>query len=67
MRKVFFLLLMLAVVARADEQKLAMLGDRELARVTGAKLITLSGDCGHLAPGCESEVVAREVARFLTP
>lgn len=40
---------------------------RELARVTGARIATLSSDCGHLAPGCESEVVAREVARFLAP
>ncbi|HET7706665.1 MAG TPA: alpha/beta fold hydrolase [Thermoanaerobaculia bacterium] len=40
---------------------------RELARVTGARIATLSSDCGHLAPGCEPEVVAREVARFLAP
>jgi homoserine O-acetyltransferase len=40
---------------------------RELARITGATLVTLSGDCGHLAPGCEADVVAREVARFLVP
>ncbi len=40
---------------------------RELARATGARIATLSSDCGHLAPGCEAEVVAREVARFLAP
>lgn len=40
---------------------------RELARMTAARIATLSGDCGHLAPGCESEVVGREVARFLAP
>ena len=39
---------------------------RELARVAKAHLVTLSGDCGHLAPGCESAIVQREVSRFLT-
>jgi homoserine O-acetyltransferase len=38
---------------------------RELARRAGAALVTLSGDCGHLAPACESELVRREVWRFL--
>jgi homoserine O-acetyltransferase len=40
---------------------------RELAQATGASLATLSGDCGHLAPSCEADVVAKEVARFLAP
>jgi homoserine O-acetyltransferase len=40
---------------------------RELAQATGARLATLSGDCGHLAPSCEADVVAKEVARFLAP
>lgn len=38
---------------------------RELARAAGAHVVTLSGDCGHLAPSCEAELVRREVARFL--
>jgi homoserine O-acetyltransferase len=38
---------------------------RAFARANGAKLITLTGDCGHLASGCEREVLEREVKRFL--
>ena len=38
---------------------------REFARANGVELVTLSGDCGHLASGCESEIVTREVKRFL--
>jgi homoserine O-acetyltransferase len=38
---------------------------RELARLSRAELVTLSGDCGHLASACESELVKREVRRFL--
>ena len=38
---------------------------RDLARKTGAHVVTLSGDCGHLASACESEIVRREVWRFL--
>lgn len=38
---------------------------RELARLAGAELVTLSGDCGHLATGCEQDVLKREVWRFL--
>ena len=39
---------------------------RDLARISGAHLVTLSGDCGHLASACESEIVRREVWRFLS-
>ncbi|HEX6177729.1 MAG TPA: alpha/beta fold hydrolase [Thermoanaerobaculia bacterium] len=38
---------------------------RDLARKTGAHIVTLSGDCGHLASACESEIVRREVWKFL--
>ena len=38
---------------------------REWARANGAGLVTLSGDCGHLATACEGEVMRREVQRFL--
>ncbi len=38
---------------------------RELARLAKLPLVTLSGDCGHLATGCEKDVLQREVARFL--
>jgi homoserine acetyltransferase len=55
---------MLVAVALQD-QMVNPAPAREFARVTGAELITLSGDCGHLASACESEVLAREVTRFL--
>ncbi len=37
----------------------------EFAKLTGAKLLVLEGDCGHLANGCESEKVVKAVSRFL--
>lgn len=37
----------------------------EFARLVKAQLITLEGDCGHLAPGCESQKVNPAVAEFL--
>lgn len=55
---------MLIVVALQDEM-VHPDPARELARVTKSRLVTLSGDCGHLAPGCESQIVQREVTRFL--
>ena len=55
---------MLVIVALQD-QMVNPGPSREFARVTGSELVTLSGDCGHLASACESELVAREVRRFL--
>lgn len=37
----------------------------EFARLLKAQLVTLEGDCGHLAPGCESQKVNPVVAEFL--
>ncbi len=37
----------------------------EFARLLKAELLTLEGDCGHLAPGCESQKVNPAVAQFL--
>lgn len=37
----------------------------EFARLLKARLVTLEGDCGHLAPGCESQKVNPAVAEFL--
>lgn len=39
---------------------------REFARANGAELVTLTGDCGHLASGCERDLLVREVQRFLS-
>jgi len=55
---------MLVAVALQD-QMVNPAPARQFARVTGAELVTLSGDCGHLASACESELLAREVTRFL--
>lgn len=37
----------------------------EFARLLGAESLVLEGDCGHLAPSCESEAVNAAVTRFL--
>ena len=37
----------------------------EFARLLKARLLTLEGDCGHLAPGCESQKINPAVAEFL--
>ena len=37
----------------------------EFARLLKAQLFTLESDCGHLAPGCESQKVNPAVAEFL--
>jgi len=38
---------------------------REFARATKSQLLTLAGDCGHLATSCQSERLTHEVAAFL--
>lgn len=55
---------MLVIVALQD-QMVNPTPAREFARTHAAELVTLSGDCGHLATACEAETVRREVARFL--
>ena len=55
---------MLIIVALQDEM-VNPAPARELARLTQSPLVTLSGDCGHLAAACESDIVTREVAQFL--
>jgi homoserine O-acetyltransferase/O-succinyltransferase len=37
----------------------------EFARLLRAQVLTLEGDCGHLAPGCEAKKVNPAVADFL--
>ena len=38
---------------------------KEFARATKSELVTLTGNCGHLATSCEANVLTREVHRFL--
>lgn len=55
---------MLVVVASRD-QMVRPEPAEELARATGSELLVLTGDCGHLATACESEVLAAAVRGFL--
>lgn len=54
------------VVVSLQDQMVNPAPARELARVTQSELLTLTSDCGHLAPSCEQDVLARETARFLS-
>ncbi|HEY3055411.1 MAG TPA: alpha/beta hydrolase family protein [Thermoanaerobaculia bacterium] len=55
---------MLIVVALQDE--MVNPGPaREFARANATEIVTLTGDCGHLASGCERDVLEREVKQFL--
>jgi hypothetical protein len=37
----------------------------EFARLAGAEVFELKGDCGHQSPSCEKETLWPLVARFL--
>ncbi len=37
----------------------------ELARLMVAPIVETNSDCGHLAPGCEKELLSSTIARFL--
>ena len=37
----------------------------EFAKILGAKLLNLDGDCGHLATSCESHTLNQAVSDFL--
>jgi homoserine O-acetyltransferase/O-succinyltransferase len=53
------------IVVSLQDQMVNPAPARELARITKSPLLTLTGDCGHLAPSCEQEILVREVTRFL--
>lgn len=55
----------LMIVVALQDEMVNPTPARELARVAGAEIVTLSGDCGHLASACERDVMLREVWRFL--
>ena len=38
----------------------------EFTRLLNARVLTLEGDCGHLAPGCEAQKLNPAVADFLS-
>lgn len=54
------------VVVSLQDQTVNPAPAREFARTTAAEMVTLTGDCGHLATACELETMQREVARFLS-
>ncbi|WP_158561331.1 hypothetical protein [Emticicia sp. C21] len=37
----------------------------EFAKALNTNYVELTGDCGHLAPGCESDKVKKAIATFL--
>ena len=55
----------LLVVVAEEDQTVNPSPSREIAKTLGARLVTLKGDCGHLATTCDREVLVREVAEFL--
>ena len=56
---------MLFVVASQD-QMVSPAPAVELAGLANADLLTLTNDCGHLAPGCEWDVVTKRVQEFVS-
>ena len=55
---------MLIVVSQQDHM-VSPAPAEEFARATKSQLLTLTGDCGHLATACEKERLIEAVARFL--
>ena len=53
------------VVSSAQDQMVNPQPALDFARLIGAKTLVLEGDCGHLAPGCESAQLAPAVRAFL--
>jgi len=53
------------VVVSLQDQMVNPAPAREFARITKSPLLTLTGDCGHLATVCEQEILVRDVTRFL--
>jgi homoserine O-acetyltransferase len=53
------------IVVALQDQTVRPEPARELARLAKARLLTLTGDCGHLATSCERDLLVREVRRFL--
>ena len=53
------------VVASAQDHMVNPTTALELARALHAQVVELSGDCGHLEPGCDKAVAAPKVRDFL--
>lgn len=55
---------LLAIVSTQDRM-VNPASAREFARAAGGTLVELSGDCGHIANGCEAATVTAAVRQFL--
>ena len=55
----------LLVIVSAQDHMVNPTPARGFAELTHAKLVELTGPCGHLANGCEQDTVIRAVAEFL--
>ncbi len=55
---------MLVVIASQDHM-VNPIPAREFARSASIPVLELNGDCGHLAPGCESATVAAAISSFV--
>ena len=55
---------MLIVVASQDHM-VNPIPATKLAHILHAQLLTLRGDCGHLSPGCDLDLLAKTIREFL--
>jgi homoserine O-acetyltransferase len=53
------------VVVAAQDQMVNPGPAIEYARSHGAELVTLNGDCGHLATACELDLIRTRTMQFL--
>jgi homoserine O-acetyltransferase len=53
------------VVVSAQDQMVNPKPATEFAKKHGAELVTLTGDCGHVAPACEADLLRTKVHEFL--
>ena len=53
------------VVAATQDQMVNPTPAMEFARILQATVVELTGDCGHLEPGCDKAVAAPKVREFL--
>ena len=55
----------LMVVAATQDHMVNPTPALEFARILQATIVELTGDCGHLEPGCDKAVAAPKVREFL--
>ncbi|HSD69413.1 MAG TPA: alpha/beta hydrolase [Woeseiaceae bacterium] len=55
----------LLIVVSAEDHMVNPIPSRELAELADAEFLELTGDCGHIAVGCEIERVTEVVLQFL--